>query len=150
MTIYTIGFTKKRAEEFFGFLDKKGIVSLIDIRLNNKSQLAGFAKGRDLSFFLPRLCSIDYYHEPKFAPTEKLLSDWKKKLITWDEYETEYRRILDERNVVDVFEKNYYHRDQSVCLLCSENEPKHCHRRLLAEYLKDRLPISEAIEIVHL
>lgn len=136
MNLFTIGFTKKTAEEFFTLLKKSGIDLVIDVRLNNKSQLSGFAKGKDLAYFLDQLCGIDYCYEAAFAPTEELLKNWKKGAITWSEYEKEYESILIKREALRFFNEKYLGKgNQNICFLCSESTPEHCHRRLLAEYL---------------
>ena len=106
MKIYTIGFTKKTAQEFFETLHNNNINELIDIRLNNKSQLAGFAKGRDLQYFLNELSGIRYYHEETFAPTKELLGDWKNGKITWSTYEEIYNKLMERRHAVDIFKKS--------------------------------------------
>lgn len=154
MKIYTIGFTQKTAEEFFEGLKDKGITKLIDIRLNNKSQLAGFAKGKDLKYFLGNLCGIEYVYEPEFAPTKELLDAWKKQKIAWDEYETVYNQILIDRKAKALFIDRYMREipDQTgnICFLCSESTPEHCHRRLLAEYLKENCREIKDLEIIHI
>lgn len=154
MIFYTIGFTQKTAEEFFEGLNGKSITTLIDIRLNNKSQLAGFAKGKDLKYFLDKLCNIQYRYEPKFAPTKELLDDWKKKKIMWEEYEFLYKRILIQRKADEVFMDRYINVDYrlagNICFLCSESTPEYCHRRLLADYLKRNCLELQNVEIIHL
>lgn len=144
MTIFTIGFTHKSAERFFGLLVNAGVTRVIDIRLHSTSQLAGFAKRDDLRFFLGSIGKIDYRHEPLLAPTEDLLSDYRKKRIGWDEYELRFLSLLRERQVEARLDRSLF--DQ-VCLLCSEATPEHCHRRLIAEYLQQQWG---SIEIVHL
>ena len=144
MTLYTIGFTKKSAREFFDILINNNIKRLIDIRLNNKSQLAGFAKSDDLQYFLKKIGQIDYIYMPEFAPTDELLDGYRKKQIVWDEYEKQYCNLLAERDVlknkdVPVFD--------NACLLCSEPTAKQCHRRLAAEYI---VRSNKNIKIVHL
>lgn len=154
MKLYTIGFTQKSAEEFFEGLKGKDISTLIDVRLNNKSQLAGFAKGRDLKYFLFKLCNISYFYEEKFAPTKELLEDWKKNKILWEEYEFLYKRILINRDAEKIFTNRFlmvdYALPGNICFLCSESTPENCHRRLLAEYLKEYCPSLENAEIIHL
>lgn len=147
MQIYTLGFTKKSAREFFELIKANNIQLLIDIRLNNQSQLAGFTKGRDLGYFLKEICRCEYVHEPIFAPTKKLLDDYKKGVTDWDEYERVFDKIMSSRNISNYFFEKYSKMD-SVCLLCSELEPKYCHRRLVVEKLKNDLKIS--IETQHL
>ena len=119
MIIYTIGFTKKSAEEFFSILDNNNVGKIIDIRLNNSNQLAGFSKGNDLKFFLNRILNIKYSHELIFAPTKEILDDYKKKCISWNEYELMYTDLLDKRNIKKYLDDNNI-LDDSVCFLCSE------------------------------
>lgn len=152
MKFYTIGFTQKSAEEFFELLKCNYVDTLIDVRINNKSQLAGFAKGRDLKYFLREICNIEYIYEEQFAPTKELLDDWKKQKIIWEEYEYLYRRILYKRNVHKLFAEKYYDelKNKSVCFLCSEATPEFCHRRLLVEYIKEFCPETNDVLINHL
>lgn len=141
--IYTIGFAKKNAEEFFTKLKKAKVTKLIDVRLNNVSQLAGFANAKHLPYFLS-LHGIDYVHREELAPTKELLDGYKKKSISWSEYEKQYPQILDSRNVMDKLDINEF--DNAV-LLCSEATEEQCHRRLLAEYLKGE---NSDIKVIHL
>jgi uncharacterized protein (DUF488 family) len=142
--LYTIGFTKKSAETFFSKLRKAGVITVIDIRLNAVSQLSGFAKQDDLRYFLKWLCDCDYVHWLMLAPTKDLLDDYRKKKIDWPEYERRFRALIDDRQI-----ENQISPDQlnNACLLCSEPTPQKCHRRLAAEYLREKFP---GIEIVHL
>jgi uncharacterized protein (DUF488 family) len=133
MEIYTIGFAKKSAEAFFGALRKAGIKGLIDVRLNNTSQLAGFTKRDDLKFFLKELCGAEYIHEPLLTPTPELLNSYKKRKISWQEYEHHFLRLMAERKIEDKIDQNLFN-DPTV-LLCSESKAEHCHRRLVLEYL---------------
>ncbi|WP_238492464.1 DUF488 domain-containing protein [Desulfotruncus alcoholivorax] len=135
--IYTIGFSKKNLRQFITRLKDAGVNKLIDVRLNNTSQLAGYAKKDDLEYILS-LVGIDYEHHPELAPTEELMKKFKKKQITWQDYEEEYNNILLQRDPLKSidFEKQ----DSPVCLLCSEDKPEECHRRLLAEYYSNLLP----------
>lgn len=144
MILYTIGFTKKSAEDFFNILISNGIKKLIDIRLNNASQLAGFAKSRDLKFFLKKIAGIEYIHMPQLAPTKDLLKRYQKKQVSWEEYEKEYIQILDNRNILKDIDYSKF--DNSV-FLCSEPTAEHCHRRLLSEYLTKN---NNQIKVVHL
>ena len=140
ITLYTIGFTKKSAEQFFELLKKNHVQTLVDVRISNSSQLAGFAKGSDLIYFLKQIGNIGYRH-----PTKELLSDYRAGKVNWAEYERVFadlmtkRRINQRYKVVD-FDK--------CCFLCSEETPEQCHRRLLAEHL--RLQDPENVKIVHL
>lgn len=145
MIIYTIGFTQKSAEEFFGLLNEYGVELLLDIRLNNTSQLAGFSKARDLPYFLRELCACEYRHEPKLAPTQDILRNYKKGIISWDEYEKRFIPLMEERGAVEGFAKEYAAYEK-ICLLCSEHKAEHCHRRLVGEMLVEANP---AWELVH-
>ena len=149
MKIYTIGFTQKSAEKFFGLLKENNIKTLLDVRLNNASQLAGFAKGRDLGYFLKEILGATYIHDLEFAPTKDILNNYKKKIITWDDYEKQYNMLLDKRIIKQHIIINYDNKFDSVCLLCSEVDASKCHRRLAAEYIKKTIN-DENIEIVHL
>lgn len=142
--LFTIGFTKKNAKTFFSKLRSAGITKLIDIRLNNVSQLAGFAKRDDLIFFLHELCNCSYQHMPEFAPTKEILDAYKKKQIDWDAYVNRFSKLIIDRNIEKKIGKDELN---NACLLCSEPTPEHCHRRLVAEYLKDKFG---DIEIKHL
>ena len=132
MRLFTIGFVKKSAKEFFETLKNNEVSRVIDIRLNNKSQLAGFSKKEDLQYFLKEICNIDYVHLVRFAPTKELLNSYKKKNINWEQYEKDYTAILDQRNVLENIDYSIF---ENACLLCSEPSAQQCHRRLLAEYL---------------
>lgn len=138
MQIFTMGFTQKSAEVFFNLIREHKIEILVDIRLNNQSQLAGFTKGKDLSFLLNEICDCKYSHEEQFAPTKDILDGYKKGKLTWEQYESEYNKLIRKRNVVEIF-KNKYHKYENILLLCSEPTPECCHRRLLAEYLCNEL-----------
>lgn len=146
MTLYTIGFTQKSAECFFGVLKEHHIEMLVDIRLNNRSQLAGFTKGDDLKYFLQQICGCKYAHCQQYAPTKDILDSYKKKQTTWEAYVSAYLPLMCERRAVDDFLERFslYH---TVCLLCSEPTPNQCHRRLLAELIAERDP---EIQIHHL
>ena len=135
MDIYTMGFTKKSAKDFFELIKNNNIQLLVDVRLNNQSQLAGFTKGKDLSFFLNNICQCDYVHEIDCAPTKEILDGYKKKEITWEEYEVQYNGLIVRRKVANDFKKKYS-KYSKVLLLCSEPTAEYCHRRLLAEYFR--------------
>jgi uncharacterized protein (DUF488 family) len=144
MRIFTIGFTKKTAEEFFTRLSSAGVRRLIDVRLNNVSQLAGFSKRDDLRYFLKTICDIEYVHLPEFAPTQEMLDDYRKANHDWEAYATRFLALIAERNVENTVDREIF---RDSCLLCSEAEADHCHRRLAAEYLRNRWG---DVEIVHL
>ena len=139
MIVYTMGFTKKTARQFFEQINKNRIDILIDIRLNNKSQLAGFTKGEDLEFFLRKICNCDYEHCDEYAPTKEILDCYKKKIIELSEYEKRYIPLMERRNATTTF-WNRFSKYQTVCLLCSEPTPEKCHRRLLAEMIARQFP----------
>ncbi|MDR1694106.1 MAG: DUF488 domain-containing protein [Lactobacillaceae bacterium] len=143
-TIYTIGFTGKSAEEFFTILKNAGVKRVIDVRLYPSTQLFGFARKKDLSFFLKSLCDIGYQHNPELAPTDEILKSYKDGKISWQEYEVEYLKLLDERNVAANTKAELL---DKACFLCAEKTPEQCHRRLLAEHLQAKLG---NIEIKHL
>ena len=147
MILYTIGFTQKTAKRFFESLIENGVQMLSDVRLNNRSQLAGFAKGEDLSYFLSRLAGIDYVPCPDLAPTKELLSGYRKKEITWPEYTEIYRRLMVERGTYRTFTERFAQYDK-VCLLCSEATPECCHRRLAAEMISEASQGS--VPVVHI
>lgn len=142
--LFTIGFTGKTAEIFFNLLRNNEVKKIVDTRINNVSQLAGFAKGADLRFFADEIGQMSYDHNVDFAPTKELLSKYRNKKINWQEYEIEYLNLLDMRNVAQKTNIDLLHEN---CLLCSEHTPEKCHRRLLAEYLKH---VRNDIEIIHL
>ena len=144
MKIFTIGFTKKSAEEFFTLLKDAGVRRVIDIRLNNTSQLAGFAKARDLEYFLKAILGIGYVYVPELTPTQALLDAFVKDKGPWEDYERDFIQILDERQVAKTLSKKQF---DGACLLCSEATPEHCHRRLVAEYLQNKWG---GMEIIHL
>ncbi len=146
MKIYTIGFTQKSAKEFFEKIGKNNVELLIDIRLNNVSQLAGFAKGKDLEYFLKQICNCEYVHDALFAPTKELLDDYRAKKTSWEKYEEIFSNIINERNLAKRF-KELYMKNENVCLLCTEPTAQQCHRRLVAEYLKNNI---ENVEIIHI
>jgi len=145
MTIYTIGFQGKTAEEFFEALKGAGIRRLVDVRLRNNSHLAGFARRVHLEYFLKEICGADYVHEPLLAPTVELLDSWRAKTLPWDEYEKRFGALLKQRKIEDVIDKSVF--SVPSVLLCSEPKAERCHRRLVAEYLAGKWG---GAEIVHL
>lgn len=145
MEIYSIGFTQKSAREFFGTLKAHGVERLLDVRLNNTSQLAGFAKQADLAYFLREICGIVYEHEPLLAPTQDILDAFKKRKGDWDVYNHAYLSLIRSRKVESVLSKESFLK--KTVLLCSEATPEHCHRRLALEYLQRHW---EGVELHHL
>ncbi len=135
MKVFTIGFTKKPAREFFDKLRRPGLARLIDVRLNNVSQLAGFSKRDDLRFFCQSILSIEYQHLPELAPTQSMLDEYKKNAGDWLDYEARFLALMVDRKIEDTLAKEFI---GGGCLLCSEPRPDNCHRRLVAEYLKSK------------
>ena len=142
--LYTIGFTRKSASDFFGLLRESGAERVVDVRLRNTSGLAGWSKKSDLPWFLRELCGMDYVHLPRLSPTDQLLDGYRKKQITWDEYEPIYGALIERRLVRAAIPQDII---ANSCLLCSEHQPQRCHRRLLAEHLQQHWG---DIEIIHL
>lgn len=147
MVIYTIGYTKKSLEDFIGLLRGAGVDCVIDIRLNNTSQLAGFSKKNDLAFLLKEGFAIDYIHIPDLAPSEEILTDYKSSK-DWALYQDRYIELAKEREMVDILRDAIQSGGwKSPCLLCAEPEPDRCHRRLLAEKFCDSIQCSEVVHL---
>lgn len=144
MKLYTIGFTKSSAERFFQRLLKAKVKRVVDVRLNNVSQLAGFAKKDDLRYFLSAIGDIGYDHRTELAPTQEMLDDVKKAGVDWLDYEKRFLALMKSRKVEKTIPRSLM---ADACLLCSEDRPQHCHRRLVAEYLEREWG---DIEILHL
>jgi len=136
MEVFTIGFTKKSAEEFFGLLRRNCIKRLVDVRLNNVSQLAGFTKREDLQFFLREVCGAEYRHEPLLAPTQEMLDAYKKAKGSWQEYERRFLDLMASRKIEERIDRTHF--ALPTVLLCSEPTPDNCHRRLVVEYLQSK------------
>jgi uncharacterized protein (DUF488 family) len=144
MKLFTFGFTRKSAEHFFTLLSRAGVQRVLDIRVNNVSQLAGFAKRDDLRFFLKAICDIDYLHRPDLAPTKELLDGYRKNGGNWPTYRSGFLKLISERQIEKHLSRELL---DGGCLLCSEEAPDHCHRCLFAEYLADKWG---DLEITHL
>jgi uncharacterized protein (DUF488 family) len=134
-SLFTIGFTQKTARKFFETLVNAGVKRIIDIRLNNVSQLAGFAKKNDLEYFLQKIANIEYIHILDLAPTQDILDDYKKKKGDWTVYEQKFLHLLSSRQIEKKIPPKML---EGGCLLCSEAKPHYCHRRLVAEYLNEK------------
>ena len=148
MEIYSIGFTQKTAAQFFSLLKQHQIRRLLDVRLNNVSQLAGFAKRDDLKYFLQEICQADYIHNPDLTPTQEMLDRYKKEKTTpWSEYETAFLALIANRKIESTLDPNLF--AIPTVLLCSELLPDNCHRRLVLEYLRTAWP-QHNITIRHL
>jgi uncharacterized protein (DUF488 family) len=143
--IFTIGFTQTTAEHFFGRLADAGVERLVDVRLRNDSQLAGFAKARDLPWFLAELVGAEYVHEPLLAPTAELMDSFKKEKGDWEDFAPDFRALLAERSVETALDRADFER--ASVLLCSEPKPEHCHRRLVVDYLADHWPDVTAVHL---
>ncbi len=145
MNLFTIGFTGKSAEKFFGLLETSKATKLIDIRINRTSQLAGFAKEPDLRFFLPKLAGMEYQVWEEFAPTKELLASYRDKEIKWEEFAQKYQDLI---NVRGTLEKSSQTDFENAVLLCSENEPLKCHRSLLSGLIIEKFPDLQVIDLV--
>ncbi len=132
MRVCTIGFTHKNAEDFFTRLKKAGVKRVVDVRLNNVSQLAGFSKRDDLKYFLKSILGIEYVHSPFLAPTQDILDEYKKNKGDWKVYQHKFLSLMQQRQIENQLPKEIV---DGGCLLCSEDKPHFCHRRLVAEYL---------------
>lgn len=135
MDVYTIGFTKKSAETFFETIKKAGVKRLLDVRLNNSSQLAAFAKKDDLAYFLKEICGVEYVHVPLLAPTQEMLDEYKKGKGAWKEYEAKFNELIKERRIEEHLDRRMF--DVPCVLLCSEATAEHCHRSLVLKYLQN-------------
>ncbi|WP_315739191.1 MULTISPECIES: DUF488 domain-containing protein [unclassified Bradyrhizobium] len=143
--IATIGFTKTTASDFFERLKKAGVTRVIDVRLHNTSQLAGFAKAEDLAYFLKTICSADYVHQPLLAPTDDILKAYKRDKGDWAIYEASFMKLMENRRIEHKLKPEMFRR---ACLLCSEDKPHHCHRRLVCDYLNAKW--DSALKVKHL
>ncbi|SDR47496.1 DUF488 domain-containing protein [Pseudovibrio sp. Tun.PSC04-5.I4] len=135
MPLSTIGFTKTTAENFFGRLQSAGVKKVIDVRLNNTSQLAGFAKSNDLAFFLEAIGGMGYVHQPLLAPDPDMFKAFKKEKGDWTIFKDQFMGLMSERKIESKFNADMF---EEACLLCSENLPHECHRSLVADYLNSR------------
>ncbi len=143
--VSTIGFTKTNAEGFFERLLRAGVKKVVDVRLHNTSQLSGFAKADDLAYLLRRIGDIQYVHEPLLAPTDSMLKAYKKEKGDWHTYEERFLGLMSERQIEHRFKPEML---DGACLLCSEDKPHHCHRRLVCEYLNEKW--NGALSVHHL
>lgn len=147
MKVYTIGYTGKTAEEFFSILMDKKVRFMVDIRLNNTSQLAGYTKKGDLPYFLDKIAGIEYRHDLRFSPTKELFAGYKDGVLNWEAYEAEYQNIIQDRNLQNVITQEYLEKLDGLCLLCSEATATHCHRSLVADLIGE---IASEVEIMHI
>jgi uncharacterized protein (DUF488 family) len=144
-TVHTIGFTNSTAEKFFDRLLASGSRQVIDVRLHNTSQLAGFAKATDLAYFLERIGGIGYDHQTLLAPEDEMLKAFKREKGSWADYEIEFKNLMAARKIEEKLKPDYF---ADACLLCSEDTPHRCHRRLILEYLNDRW--GNVLDVKHL
>jgi len=142
---FTIGFTKSSAKNFFERLLNAGVKKIVDVRLHNTSQLSGFAKADDLKYLLKAIGDIEYVHEPLLAPTDEMLKEYKKKKGSWQQYENQFLNLMETRNIESRFSPQNF---EGACLLCSEDKPHHCHRRLVCDYLNKKW--NGALSVRHL
>ncbi len=143
--LFTIGFTGSSAEHFFERLQRAGVKKMIDTRLWAASQLAGFARKKDLPFFLKEIGGIDYEYRKELAPSDDILKPFKNDKISWDEYEIQYTNLIHHRNIANILSPNEVH---EACFLCACKTEQQCHRRLLAEFLEKEW--DTPIQIIHL
>lgn len=144
MEVYTAGFTKWLAEDFFEKLNALNINKLIDIRLRPNSQLSGFTREVNFSYFLKKLSHVEYEHQINLAPTKELLNRRRKNNLSWPEFESEYLNLLTE----DILEYCFKEiSKQNILFLCSESEPQFCHRRVLTDKL---LSLNSELKVTHL
>lgn len=144
-TVFTIGFTQKSAPVFFEALREAGVTRLLDVRVQNRSQLAGFTKQGDLPYLLEQILGVSYTHEPQLAPTTELMRDYRAERLDFDAFAAQYVALLAERAVESALEPAIL--DASTVLLCSEAEPDHCHRRLALEYLERHWGRREVVHL---
>lgn len=143
--IFTIGFTGSSAEHFFERLSNVGVKKVIDTRLWASSQLAGFARKKDLPFFLKEITGIDYEYRKELAPSDDILKAFKNNQIDWDEYVERYNDLIHHRNIANILRPEEVH---EACFLCACKTPDNCHRRLLSEHLQKEWDVL--VEIIHL
>lgn len=143
--VATIGFTRSSAENFFARLKQAKVKRVVDVRLHNTSQLAGFAKADDLAYFLRKINGMDYVPEPSLAPTEELMKFFKTDKGDWDVFARDFGALMRERKIETAFKLSFF---DGACLLCSEATAHRCHRRLVVEYLNGKW--GGALTVQHL
>lgn len=143
--VFTIGFTQTTAKGFFDRLLNSGVKKVVDVRLHNTSQLAGFAKAEDLAYFLKKIGNIDYVHQPLLAPTDAMLKSYKKEKGDWATYESKFVALMAERRIESSLRPDMF---DGCCLLCSEAKPHHCHRRIVCDYLNNKW--GQCLNVRHL
>lgn len=147
MKLYTIGFSGKSAETFFGLLQEAGVKSIFDLRLSNRGQLAGFTKEDDLKYFLKRLLNIPYFHHPELAPDHELMDDYHKKRVDWEGFKIRFEAIMESRAADEILTQIIPLAPKPICLLCSEAKANTCHRSLIAARIKKLMPDTQIIDL---
>lgn len=147
MMIYTIGSNRKSAETFFELLRRNDVRFLLDIRLRNSSQLAGFAKGNDLEYFTGRILGIGYRHDVRFAPDEGLFEVRKSKGLNMEQFALKFWETLEERDMKQVLLDEYAGVMDGICLMCSEEDHRECHRSVVAGYISDVFGGTEVVNL---
>ncbi len=142
--LYTVGFSGKDAKTFFELLKLNNIQTLLDVRLNNVSQLSGYTKKNDLAYFLDKICGIKYNHLSILAPTKEILDAYKSKKISWNAYEAKYISLINERKIENELKNIDFNK---ACLLCSEKSADQCHRRLAANIIRDIFMIEKVVHL---
>ncbi len=145
LPVATIGFTKTTAEHFFERLRAAQVKRVVDVRLHNTSQLAGFAKADNLAWFLRVIGGMDYVHEPLLAPTDEILRPYKSGKGKWEDYAQHFLALMAERRIEERLPRALF---DGACLLCSEHLPHHCHRKLVCDYLNEKW--DGALAVTHL
>ena len=143
--VHTIGYTRKSLERFIRLLQEAGVDAVIDVRLRNTSQLAGFSKRDDLAFLLRQGFSIEYEHRPDLAPTPEIRDAYRDD-GDWPAYEVAFNELLVQRQATEIG-RDLLAKYERPCLLCAEPTAERCHRRLVAEWWAGRLP---GVEVKHL
>lgn len=144
-TVYTIGYERRPLSQLIGALRAAGVDAVIDIRLRNTSQLAGYTKRDDLAFLLQEGFGIAYEHHPELAPTDDILDAYRRD-EDWEVYQARFRPLLADRQAEQTGH-DILARYRTVCLLCSEPTADRCHRRLVADYWAEQIP---SLRVVHL
>lgn len=148
-SIFTIGSNGKSAKKFFELLKYNNVDLLLDVRLNNTSQLAGITKGGlgNLDYLLKNICNIDYIHDLKLAPSKLMLDNYKnKKNMNWDTYTEMFLELYESRNLNNYIQENYLSMNKNICLLCSEEKYQECHRGIITNELNKKYKIN----VIHL
>ncbi len=136
MEIATIGFTQSTAEHFFERLRAAGVRRVLDVRIHNTSQLAGFAKAGDLAYFARVIAGASYEHDTRLAPTAEMVSTYRAGRQPWEWFEAQFGDLMKARDIPTILDRRPFEERKTV-LVCSEPGPERCHRRLVAELLQE-------------